>query len=352
MPCRPQNSWAGSDFPIKWAFTPHIGHLVAAEIIHGYFSSRTANSNMGAMSECIPTPAAVVIYRPDHSQLSALLSGIGIERRIFAFLNGPPDEGTERILAQFTNLRQIRSPQNIGLGAGLNAVMSTAREEGFTTLVLFDQDSVPTRELIDQLAEHWRDLTAAGHQLAALGPRLGIPSGQGYKTIRYAWRGKTLAPEVAAVDFLPTSGSLVSIEAWAAIGPFRTDYFIGSIDVEWGFRAWSKGYPSVCLLDVEMAHRWGTPVKEQRHGWRPQIVRQTDLRTFYYVRNSVDLLQQSYIPCRWRLESAIRLIGQLSLLLIWRKLNWRTFNTVGRALWAGATGRLGPASNITGADSF
>ena len=281
-----------------------------------------------------------------------LLSGIGVERRIFAFLNGPLDEGTEEILARYVNLRQIRSPQNIGLGAGLNALMSAAREEGYATLVLFDQDSVPIPDLIDQLAERWRDLTAKGHQLAAVGPRLGVPSGHGYKKIRYAWRGKPLSPGVAAVDFLPTSGSLVSIPAWVAVGPFRADYFIGSIDVEWGFRAWSQGYQSICLLDVEMAHRWGTPVEKLGQGWRPQIVRQSDLRTFYYLRNSVDLLCQSYVPWRLRVESAIRLIGQIGVLLTWRRLNLQTFNVVGRALWSGAKGKLGAAPAKIGKDDF
>ena len=299
------------------------------------------------MLEHTPTPAGIVIYRPDHSQLSALLSGIGVKRRVFAFLNGPPDERTEEILARFVNIRQIRSPQNIGLGAGLNAVMSAAREEGFTTLVLFDQDSVPTTDLIDQLAECWQDLSAKGFRLAAVGPRLGVPSDQGYKAIRYAWRGKPLSSGAAPVDFLPTSGSFVSIPAWVAVGPFRADYFIGSIDVEWGFRAWSQGYQSICLLDVEMAHRWGTPVEEPGQGWRPQIVRQSDLRTFYYIRNSIDLLRQSYVPRRWRVQYAIRLIGQVSLLLIWRKLAWRIVSVVGRALWAGATRSLGVAPATT-----
>lgn len=298
---------------------------------------------MHNMLERAPTPAGLVIYSPDHSQLTELLSGIGIERRVFAFLNGPQDAETEEILARFVNIRQIRSPQNIGLGAGLNAVMSAARDEGFSTVVLFDQDSVPTISLIDKLAEHWRYLNSSGHQLAALGPRLGVPTGQGYKAIRYAWRGENLAPEIATVDFLPTSGSLVSINVWETIGPFRADYFIGSIDVEWGFRAWSRGYSSACLMNVEMEHRWGTPVNEIEEGWRPQIVRQSDLRTFYYIRNSIDLLRQPYVPRRWRMGYIIRLIGQIGLLLIWRKLNWKVVSLISRAFWAGARGSMGAA---------
>ncbi len=293
------------------------------------------------MSERSLTPAAVVIFRPDHSQLSALLSGIGGGRRVFAFLNGPPDEQTKQILAQVDNIRLLHSPRNVGLGAGLNAVMSAARDEGFATLVLFDQDSAPTLGLIDQLAERWRYLSVEGYKLAALGPRLGVPADQGYKAIRYSWREKFLAPKIAAVDFLPTSGSLVSIPAWVAVGPFRADYVIGSIDVEWGFRAWSQGYQSICLLDVEMAHRWGTPVVEPGQNWQPQIVRQADLRTFYYIRNSAHLLRQSHVPPRRRIGTAIRLIGQISVLLMWRRLNWRAFNVVSRALWAGAKGQLG-----------
>lgn len=310
------------------------------------------NYDMDNMSEGPPTPAAVIIFRPDHTQLSELISSIGTGRRVFVFFNGPPDERTEQILARLDNPRQIRSPQNVGLGAGLNAVMSAAREEGFTTLVLFDQDSVPTPCLIEQLAERWQVLNAEGHKLAALGPRLSVPSGQGYKAIRYAWRGKSRDHEVATVDFLPTSGSLVSIQAWVAVGPFRADYFIGSIDVEWGYRAWSRGYPSVCLLDVEMVHRWGTAVVEPRQSWKPQIIRQSDLRTFYYVRNSVDLLCQSYVPGHRRVATAIRLIGQIGALVIWRKLNWRTFNVVGKAVWTGAKGRLGVAPETIAEDGF
>ncbi len=304
------------------------------------------------MPERSPTPAAVVIFRPDHSHLSALLSSIGGGRRVFAFLNGPPDEQTEQILAQVDNIRLLRSARNVGLGAGLNAVMSAARDEGFPTLALFDQDSAPTLGLIDELVERWQYLSIEGYRLAALGPRLGVPAGEGYKAIRYSWRNKLLAREIAAVDFLPTSGSLVSIPAWVVVGPFQAGYVIGSIDVEWGFRAWSQGYQSICLLDVEMAHRWGAPVVEPEQGWRPQIVRQSDLRTFYYVRNSVHLLRQSYVPPRRRMGTAIRLIGQISVLLMWRRLNWRAFNVVSRALWAGAKGQLGVAPETIGKNDF
>lgn len=296
------------------------------------------------------TPAAVVIFRPDHSYLEDLLKNIGNGRRIYAFLNGECDQQIGQMLSRISNLQVLQSSDNIGLGAGLNAAMSAALEEGFEAMVLFDQDSSPSPSLIDTLTDRWRALCAAGHRIAALGPALGVPSDRSYKVIKPSLRRALLAPDIAAADFLPTSGSLVATQAWAEIGPFREDYFVGGIDVEWGFRAWSNGYASACLVSVEMVHRWGPPLRGRKI-WQPQILRQSDLRTYYYLRNSVDLLRRPYVPVRWRLMNALRLAGQIGLLLLCRRFDWRIRFVLGRAFQDGINRRMGVAPSVTGEDA-
>lgn len=299
-------------------------------------------SLIGSKPPAPSTPAGVVIFRPCHEHLQGLLAAIGNGRRVYAFLNGSCDSEVHQMLRHSGDVRVLLSPDNVGLGAGLNAVVSASLNDGFDSIVLFDQDSSPSPDLVDILADRWRALCVEGRKVAALGPRLGAPSDQSHKVIKHSLRHGRLASDIVNADFLPTSGSLVSTQAWTEIGPFREDYFVGGIDVEWGFRAWRAGYASACLLGVVMIHRWGSPV-HHRASWKPQIIRQSDLRTFYYVRNSVDLLRKRYVPVRWRAKFALRLMGQLGLLILWRLFDRRIRVILGSAIRDGVNGQLGRA---------
>jgi rhamnosyltransferase len=139
------------------------------------------------------------------------------------------------------------------------------------------------------------------------------------------------------VEFLPTSGTLISVEAWLQVGPFRSDYFIGGIDVEWGQRAWAHGFASVLVDDVTMVHRWGE-INVDRN--RPQVLRQSAVRVHYYVRNATHGMTLPHMSFRWKRWQAVRLVGQVFLLFLYR----RDFS-IGRLTGAvrdGWSGRLGP----------
>ncbi|MCV5902536.1 hypothetical protein OFN63_41200, partial [Escherichia coli] len=66
--------------------------------------------------------------------------------------------------------------------------------------------------------------------------------------------------DLVAVEFLATSGSLVDIAAFDRIGPFRDDYFIDAVDLEWCFRAWSRSYSCWIARAVAMEHTVGAGV--------------------------------------------------------------------------------------------
>lgn len=290
-----------------------------------------------------PVPAATVLYQPDASLLEALLLSLRQpERRVFIFINGAVDASIDLLLAALPNARTIRSPVNVGLGAGLNAVVGAASEEGFSHVLLFDQDSTPDEGLCEALMTRFRTLDRPARPLAALGPLLAPPVGEGYLPIRY-WRRSAADGQVAgAVDFLPTSGSLISIAAWRQVGPFCADYFIGGIDVEWGFRCWANGFASAVADDIIVVHRWGhKAAKDDAVG--SQISRESDVRIFYYVRNAMDGLRLAHMPLRWKAWQIAALAGQLPLALMARNFAPRGFRIVARAISDGMRGRLGSA---------
>ena len=113
-------------------------------------------------------PAATVLYKPDADLLEALLAPLKQGgRRLFLFVNGPVEPGIDALLAALPNAKIVRSPDNVGLGAGLNAVMGAASGEGFGHILLFDQDSTPDEALAGKLMARFHALDRAPHPLAA-----------------------------------------------------------------------------------------------------------------------------------------------------------------------------------------
>ena len=279
--------------------------------------------------------AAIVIHKPDPEVLATLLGTIAGEgRRLFLFLNGPAGPEVAPLLQGVPNARGLETPRNVGLGAGLNRVMEAGAEEGYRDVVLFDQDSTPGPGFFDALAAR-RDARAGGARVAVTGPLL-VPA-EGHPPIRYTWRNMA----EGTVDFVPTSGSLVPVAAWRSVGPFREDYFIGAIDVEWCFRAWARGWCCVVARDVTMLHRYGS-AEPAGGAWKPQILRYSDARIYFHLRNSLNLLRLSHPPLRWKLSAAPRLAAQAALLLASRTFAPSVLRCLWLALRDGWSGRLGP----------
>ncbi|KRE04306.1 hypothetical protein ASE63_25660 [Bosea sp. Root381] len=282
--------------------------------------------------------AAVVLYRPDPLLLVRQAEGLrGCP--LFAFANGPVDVEAIEALAP-TALRLLSSPKNVGLARGLNAVMEAAAHEGFTHVMLLDQDSEPPTGILETLTERSLALESQGEKIAVLAPRLVPPQDGFYKPLRYEWRGKPRADGLAAVDFAPTSGSVVSVGAYEAVGPFRDDFFIAGIDVEWGFRAWDRGWGSHIATDLAVPHRWGEAVSQDELG-KAQILRHSPVRNYYYARNVIATARLRHVPLRWRAKSCAGLFAQIGLLAL--KGQPGSLRPVRTGLHDGFRGRLGPA---------
>ncbi|WP_420104091.1 hypothetical protein [Bosea sp. (in: a-proteobacteria)] len=254
--------------------------------------------------------AGVVLYAPDPALLARQAEGLA-GRPLFVFVNGPVEEQALSALAK-TDLRVIQSEMNVDLGRGLNAVTEAASRDGFSHIMLLDQDSEPPAALLDQLAE--RSVAVERQEKVALLALLLVPPEEGfYKPIRYERRGPARANGLVPLDFAPTSGSLVNLAAYAAIGPFRDDFFIAGIDVEWGFRAWDRGWASYLAPDLALPHRWGEAVSADELG-KPQILRHSRLRNYYYARNVVATARVAHVPGRWRAKPCAALAAQIAIL--------------------------------------
>ncbi len=276
--------------------------------------------------------AAAVLYHPDATLLLALRDALlSSGTPLIVVCNSVLDADLKATLTGRGMVTLIGDGTNPGLGAALNAAMEAAESAGFTHVMLFDQDSSPGPELARALLDR---ADAVADHLGALGPWLTPPPGEGYKAIWYSFRSGG-SPGARHVDFLPTSGSLIPVSAWRRIGPFRADFFIDGIDVEWSFRAWKAGYRMILADDLAMIHRWGQPGGQGR---QLQIARQGPLRNAYHLRNSTHSLRLAHVPWRWKLRLAPRLAAQ-TLALCLRGEGPGAFRAI-RAGWRGELGAI------------
>jgi rhamnosyltransferase len=312
---------------------------------------RDLKDNSGIKRAARAQAVGTVLFKPDPALLERLLQPLVAEGcDVFIYVNGQLEAPVEGILSAHPNVKLIRSSANIGQGAGLNALLAAAAESGQTSIILFDQDSTPGPGFAALLANRFAALGEKqwNTKIAAVGPLLVPPKGSAFLPIKY-WRRPPQAGEPpGAVEFLPTSGTLVSVAAWKDVGPFREDYFIGGIDVEWGYRARAIGWISVVADDIQMHHRWGEEHGNQ-HFVQSQFLRQPAPRVYYYIRNAIDGMRLPHMPWSWKWRQATRMTAQIGLGLISRGQTTVTAKLVWRALSDGYAGRLGPSPPDVGA---
>ncbi|MEO0728909.1 MAG: hypothetical protein AAFY64_00835 [Pseudomonadota bacterium] len=265
----------------------------------------------------------VTVFEPDVEILLGLVnSARAAGSHIYLFANSP----LERAVLNFTEAADdctvLGNSTNVGQGAALNAIMARAARDGHANVLMFDQDTAPDASLWGVLGHRLKRLMSREAQIAAVAPRLVPPSRSSYLPMRYQFEdAKNVAEPDKAAAFVPTSGSLITVAAWHAVGPFRADYFIDGIDVDWGYRARDAGWVSVLAMDIELTHRWGNEQNGERVGAkssiadaitaRSQAARLSPDRLYYYIRNKLDVDRQHTRGTHSRARTKLRLWLQI-----------------------------------------
>ena len=294
----------------------------------------------------------ITLFRPNRDQVDRVLAhaASGFAGVIAFDDGGLPDGEAERIARAGVTL--LSAGRNVGIAEALNRIAAAAQAAGADTLLLLDQDAEPPAGLAAALLAALARLREAAIPVAVVGPAPAPAAG--HKAPSYPPRpgapdSGPLAPAcgalppacgaLAPVQFLATSGSLIDLDALARIGPFRADFFIDGVELEWCFRAWSLGYGCYLARDVAIPHRVGGGVIR---GFGIAMPRQPLFRMATYLRNAVYAWRLPHVPLRWKLAQAAYLPLQAGL--YWADSGWRpaVLLQLLAAVRDGALGRLGP----------
>lgn len=278
--------------------------------------------------------AVVVTYQPDKACITALLNAaLPQVGGLVVINNGQP--GTV-VLPEFAEHAGSFSVQdmgrNLGVGAAQNRGIEWAKRHGYSHVILFDQDSEPSRDMVEKLLAAWAELTGSGLPVAAVGPRL-VDRRDGWQApfvtfgafgVKRADCGKTGGIQT---DFLIASGMLAAISAYEKVGMLDEGLFIDNVDLDWCFRARQQGLRLYGVCEASMVHQIGdAKIGASAFGRTYPIYQQQPLRQYYIMRNRILLYRRAYSPYAWIVQDMVRAAvkGLFTLLFFsQRRLNFQ-----------------------------
>lgn len=237
------------------------------------------------------TVAILTTYHPEPGltgRVAALLPQI---KRLLIVDNGSASEEQYEIrdLVDKGNADAVWNRTNLGLATALDQGLAWAAEQNAEWALLLDQDSHARQNIVGEAA---RVLHAAGSDngVAAIGAGiLGEDNPESAEGTE-AWREERV---------VITSGTLVSVAAWRALGGFRRDFFVDYVDIEFCLRARSAGFRIVRSLNPTIAHVIGRPQRRRLAGRTVTPTFHDPARRYAITRNRI-VVWRMY----WRKELA------------------------------------------------
>lgn len=240
--------------------------------------------------------------------------------------NGSTDGAPEAVLADFPNVRLLRTGSNLGYGGAVNrAVAELGPETDF--FVVANPDVAWGPASIDQLLE------AAGRwpRAGALGPLIRDPDGSVYPSARHlpslvrgglhavigpvwrnnpwtaAYRQERQEPSERAVGWLSGSCLLVRKAAFDEVNGFDDRYFMYMEDVDLGDRLRQSGWQSVYVPSAEILHDKGHAT-----GRDPaRNLAAHHVSTYIYLADRHSAWWQA--PLRWAMRAALAVRSALAV---------------------------------------
>jgi rhamnosyltransferase len=290
--------------------------------------------------------AIAVTYNPDLALLAQVLgAALPQVQDLVVVDNGSANAKDIRHVVTRAGGQVIANERNIGIAAAQNQGVARARADGFTHVLLLDQDTVLTPGMVTDLAGKLTALDQDQGRIAAIGPAYFELNSQrqtrayradGPRLSRISLSNKT---RPVASDFIIASGSLIPLPVLETVGGFKEDLFIDLVDVEWCFRARAAGYRSYLSPTAAVEHRLGSGTVQI--GSR-EVALHVPVRNYYWVRNALWLARQPYTPLAWRFYFVSRSLAFLATYTTLVDKRALRLQLILRGIRDSFAGRLGP----------
>jgi len=281
--------------------------------------------------------AIVVTYHPD-SDFAARSSEVLKQVGALVIVDNGSSVSAVAMLREFAANPMITlmlNSDNVGVARALNIGMRTAAALGFEWTLLLDQDSRVDDRMVETLLAVYADFPDQDG-LAVVG--------SGFRDLNVEEQPNDGLSTWQEVKSVITSGSLIPMRVHAAVGPFREEFFIDSVDIEFCYRARAKGYRVIKTRAALMSHSIGAITRHTVFGINKWTFNHSPERRYYIARNDTVLLHEygHYVLGLWALKSFGRCMRLCKRITLYEKMKVRKMAAVWHGWWDGVRGHLGP----------
>jgi rhamnosyltransferase len=267
----------------------------------------------------ISISAIIVTFNPCTAILSNLLFAISPQVAKVVVVDNGSSESVIKLTQEVlpNNGILIKKGFNSGIATAFNLGILEAEKNSSTHVILFDQDSLPDTNMVQELIQ----VIISNDRVAAVGPK--------YSDVK----GSHASPFVKLEGF-----SLKRINSLKEVGVMEDKLFVDYVDTEWCLRAIHKGYSLFGVGSAHMQHDLGD---EFVYLFGRTLPVHSPLRHYYLIRNGIWLLRQPWVSNKWRIIDTRRLflIYIVYSLFVGKKFqNWKMMSL---GIWHGLSGRMG-----------
>lgn len=280
--------------------------------------------------------AAVITHNPDGG-VGERIATIRDQVQEVLIVDNNSEHGALNLLTALSlepRNRLIRNEQNLGIASALNQAVRWAAEHGFMWVLTLDQDTVVTDDMIATLTAAYEAFPEK-EKLAIIG-----------SNYRDSKSGKLLIPSDPD-DQRPwqelktaiTSGSLVSLAAYSVIGPFREQFFMDCVDLEYCLRARAHGFKVIVTKKPLMDHSIGATTMHWLPWKRTGTSNHVPLRRYYMTRNLITLIREySFQEPAWAVTVAYSHLKSIALFCLFEQTRILKLKYTGFGLFDGIVG--------------
>jgi rhamnosyltransferase len=283
-----------------------------------------------------------VLYQPTRAFVDNLLKARGECANTVAVDNSPAEDACLYEYLREQDIEVIHNRNEGGIAGAYNRGAELLLGRQCDLIFLLDQDSEIDAGFFAGMIEA---AAALPSDTFLIGPKIYeialekcmpvIPPGKRFpKPFRIDDRSDGVFPTLCVIS----SGSAISAAAYRALGPFREDYWIEYVDIEYSLRAWSRNIPVYMNAAVSLRQSNGCI---ERHGdWF--TTNHAAWRRYYVARNSVHCLRQYRRICGLHWLSGLMVGRDAMRVLLFESEKLRKLAAIACGWMDGMLGRLGP----------
>lgn len=300
--------------------------------------------------------AVIVTLHPELEFKNRMVGMLGQVPTIVIVDNGTSGPAMEmlREIAREERISLIENKRNLGLAAAHNLGLQSLIERGFTWALTLDQDSEPAEDMVKQLCASY-DNSVEKRKIAIIAPRIidqGVEREALFLRRKNMWIYERVGCEEDDLENISTaitSGALINLHSFNALGGFREDFFIDYVDTDFCLRANLHGYQIIASCQARLMHQFGARQKVRKGIITLYPSFHSPERWYTIYRNRIPMLKKYALKFpHWMFYEIVAMFYTFTRMLLTEDQKIAKLMAIIKGTWDGITGKLGPPAWASG----